>query len=88
VIGVCLIVANALAFRIRLFNRTLAVLGVLAGVNWFLAAFIMWTELITGAQGSLVTTLEALRTFGGYVGSALYIIWAVWLGIWVLIRKP
>jgi len=87
VIGLWLLVSNALAFRVRLFNRALAVLGVLVGVNWFLAAVIMWAELITGAQGGLVLTLEALRTLGGYVGSALYLIWAVWLGIWLLIRK-
>jgi hypothetical protein len=87
VIGLWLIVSTVLAFRVRLFNRALAVLGVLAGASWLLAAFIMWAELITGVHGSLVPTLEALRILAGYVGSALYLIWAVWLGIWLLLRK-
>ena len=87
VIGLWLIVANGLALRVRLFNRVLAVLGVLAGLGWLLAAFIMWAELLTGARGSLVPALENVRTLAGYVGSACYLIWAVWLGIGLLIRK-
>lgn len=86
-IGLWLCAANTLAFRIRLINRVLAVFGVVAGMSWLCAAFIMWAELITGAQGSLVPTLENLRILAGYVGSALYLIWAVWLGIWLQIRK-
>jgi hypothetical protein len=65
----------------------LAVVGALAGVSWLLAAAIMWVELLAGNLGRLVTTLETLRTLAGYVGSAFYLIWAVWLGIWLLIRK-
>jgi hypothetical protein len=87
VIGLWLIVANGLALRVRLFNRVLAVLGVLAGLGWLLAALIMWAELLTGARGSLVPALENVRTLAGYVGSACYLIWAVWLGIGLLIRK-
>jgi hypothetical protein len=87
VIGLWLIVSTALAFRTRLYNRVLAVVGALAGVSWLLAAVIMWVELMAGDLGSLVPTLETLRTLAGYVGSAFYLIWAVWLGIWLLIRK-
>ena len=87
VIGLWLIVVNALAFRLRLVNRALAVLGVLVGVGWLLAALIMWAELLTGARGSLVSALENVRLLTSYVGSACYLIWAVWLGIWLLIRK-
>ncbi|HEV8192668.1 MAG TPA: hypothetical protein VGP82_14475 [Ktedonobacterales bacterium] len=87
VIGLWLIVANALVFRVRLFNRVLAILGLLAGVCWLLAALTMWAELITGARGGIVPTLENVRILAGYVGSAFYLIWAVWLGIWLLVRK-
>jgi hypothetical protein len=87
VIGLWLLVANALAFRLRLFNRVLAALGVLAGLIWLLATLIMWAELLSGARGSLVPALENLRLLAGYVGSACYLIWTVWLGIWLLLRK-
>jgi hypothetical protein len=87
VIGLWLIVATALAFRVRLSNRVLAVVGALGGVSWLLAALIMWVELIAGDLGSLVPTLETFRTLAGYVASACYLIWAVWLGSWLLIRK-
>jgi hypothetical protein len=87
VIGLWLAVSTAQAFRARLYNRALAVVGALAGVSWLLAAVIMWVELMAGNLGSLIATLETLRTLTGYVGSAFYLIWAVWLGIWLLIRK-
>jgi hypothetical protein len=87
VIGLWLIVANALALSARLYNRVLAVLGALAGVSWLLAALIMWVELIAGDLGNLVSALETFRALGGYVASAFYLIWAVWLGIWLLLRK-
>jgi hypothetical protein len=76
-----------LAFRLRLFNRALAALGVLTGLNWLLAALIMWAELLSGARGSLVPALENLRLLASYVGSACYLIWTLWLGIWLLLRK-
>jgi hypothetical protein len=87
VIGLWLLVANALAFGARLFNRALAALGVLAGLGWLLSALSMWAELISGGMGSLVLTLENLRVLAGYVAEALYLIWALWLGIWLLVRK-
>jgi hypothetical protein len=87
VIGLWLVVSTALAFRTRLCNRMLAILGALTGVSWLLAAVIMWVELLAGNLGSLVPTLETLRTLAGYVGSLFYLIWAVWLGIWLLRRK-
>lgn len=87
VIGLWLLVANTLALRTRLFNRVLAVFGAIAGLGWFLAAVVMWVELTIGNLGSLIATLESVRTLGGYVGEALYIIWALWLGIWLLVRR-
>jgi hypothetical protein len=87
VIGLWLIIVNALAFRVQLLNRVLAVLGVVAGMSWLLAAVTMWAELMTGARGSITPTLENLRTLAGYVGSACYLIWALWLGVWLLRRK-
>ena len=87
VIGLWLVVSTVLALRARLYNRVLAVVGALAGVGWLLAALIMWVELIGGDLGSIVPTLETLRTLAGYVASAFYLIWAVWLGIWLLRRK-
>jgi hypothetical protein len=42
---------------------------------------------MTGASGSAVSTLETFRTLGGYIASGLYLIWAVWLGVWLLVRK-
>jgi hypothetical protein len=86
-IGLWLLVVNALAFPARLVNRVLAAVGVFAGVSWLLAALVMWGELLIGAQGSLVSALENVRILAGYVGSALYLIWALWLGIWLLVRK-
>jgi len=87
VIGLWLGVSSVLAFRARLYNRALAIIGALAGVSWLLAAIIMWIELIAGTLGSLVSAIETVRLLGGYLGSAFYLIWAVWLGIWLLIRK-
>lgn len=87
VIGAWLLVSNGLAFRSQLFNLVLAVLGVLAGLGWLLAALIMWIDLITGGMGSLVAALENLRILTGYGGSAFYLLWALWLGIWLLVRK-
>jgi hypothetical protein len=87
VIGVWLLVANVLALRSRLFNRVLAALGVLAGLGWLLAAVVMWAELALGDLGSLTPTLENIRTLGGYLAELFYLIWALWLGIWLLVRK-
>jgi hypothetical protein len=87
VIGLWLLVANVLALRAKLFNRVLAVLGVLAGLGWLLAAVVMWAELALGDLGSLTSTLENLRTLGGYLAELFYLIWALWLGIWLLVRK-
>ena len=87
VIGLWLVVSSVLAFRARLYNRALAIIGALAGVSWLLAAVIMWIELIAGTLGSLVSAIETVRLLGGYLGSAFYLIWAVWLGIWLLVRK-
>ena len=87
VIGLWLLVANVLALGARLFNRVLALLGVLAGLGWLLAAVVMWAELTAGDLGSLTSTLEGVRTFGSYLAEALYLIWALWLGIWLLVRK-
>jgi hypothetical protein len=87
VLGLWLLVVTALALHTRLINRVLAVFGAIAGLGWFLAAVVMWVELTFGNLGSLVSTLESVRTLGGYVGEALYIIWALWLGIWLLARK-
>jgi hypothetical protein len=87
VIGIWLLVVNAQAFSTRLINRVLAALGVLAGVGWLLGAVVMWIELSIGSLGSLTSTLEGMRTLGGYLGEAFYLIWALWLGIWLLVRK-
>jgi len=87
VMGLWLVVSSVLAFRIRLYNRALVIIGALAGVSWLLAAVIMWIELIAGTLGSLVSAMETVRLLGDYLGSAFYLIWAVWLGIWLLIRK-
>jgi hypothetical protein len=86
-IGLWLIVANALALRAGLTNRVLAVVGALAGVSWLLATVIMWVELMAGDLGSLVPTLETFRTLASFVASAFYLIWALWLGIRLLLRK-
>jgi len=56
-------------------------------VGWLLAALIMWVELVAGDLGSLVPTLETIRTLASYIASAFYLIWAMWLGIWLLLRK-
>lgn len=87
VIGLWLLVANILALRLRLFNRVLAALGALAGLGLLLSAIVMWVELGAGNLGDAVSTLENIRMFGMYLGEALYIIWALWLGIWLLVRK-
>jgi hypothetical protein len=87
VIGLWLAVSNALVFRAWLYNRVLAVIGIVAGAIWLLVTVVMWTELMTSASGSAVSALETFRTLGGYSASALYIIWAIWLGVWLLIRR-
>jgi hypothetical protein len=87
VIGLWLLVANILALRLRLFNRVLAALGALAGLGLLVSAIVMWVELSASNLGDAVSTLENVRMFGGYLGEALYIIWALWLGIWLLVRK-
>lgn len=87
VIGLWLAASNMLAFSTRLYNRVLAVIGVLTGTLWLLVSVVMWTELVTGASGSIVSALETFRALGGYIASALYIIWAIWLGVWLLIRR-
>ena len=87
VIGLWLLVANALALRLRLFNRALAVLGALSGLSWLLAAVIMWAELAAGNLGTLIPTLEAIRMIGGYLAELFYLLWVLWLGIWLLVRK-
>jgi hypothetical protein len=91
VIGLWLILANALALRARLFTRVLTMLGalgILAGLGMLLAAVIMWIELTIGNLGGAVSVLESVRSVSGsYVGELLYLIWAVWLGIWLVRRK-
>lgn len=87
VIGAWLLLANMLAFRARLINRVLAILGAIAGLGFILGAAIMWVALIAGDLGSAVSTLEGIRMLGGYLGQGLYIIWALWLGIWLLVRR-
>jgi hypothetical protein len=87
IIGLWLLAANVLAFRARLINRVLAVLGVFAGVGLLLGAATMWGELIVGNVGSAVSTLETIRFLGGALGALFYLIWALWLGIWLLVRR-
>ncbi|HEU4781950.1 MAG TPA: hypothetical protein VFS83_01290 [Ktedonobacterales bacterium] len=87
VIGLWLLAANILVLRLRLFNRVLAALGALAGLGMLLSAVVMWVELGAGNLGGAVSTLENIRMLGVYLGEALYIIWALWLGIWLLVRK-
>ena len=87
VIGIWLLAGNALALRLRLFNRVLGTLGALAGFGMLVSALVMWVELGIGNLGGAVSPLENIRMFGGYLGEAFYIIWALWLGIWLLVRK-
>ncbi|HEV2238489.1 MAG TPA: hypothetical protein VGR57_17660 [Ktedonobacterales bacterium] len=88
VVGLWLLVANAQALGARRFNRALAVVGALAGLSWLLAALAMWLELAIGAPGSLLTTLETIRHAGGDFFAELgYLLWALWLGIWLLLRR-
>lgn len=87
IIGLWLLLANGQAFGVRLINRVLAVFGAIAGLSLLLAAVIMWVELAFGDLGSLTPTLENIRMLGGYIGEALYLIWALWLGIWLLVRR-
>lgn len=86
-IGIWLLLANLLALRLRLFNRVLAALGMLAGLGMLLSAVVMWVELSAGNLGGAVSILETVRVLGVYLGEALYIIWALWLGIWLLVRR-
>lgn len=87
IIGLWLLLANGQAFGVRLINRVLAVFGAIAGLSLLLAAVIMWVELAFGDLGSLTSTFENIRMLGGYLGEALYLIWALWLGIWLLVRR-
>jgi hypothetical protein len=87
IIGLWLLLANGQAFGVRLINRVLAVFGAIAGLSLLLAAIIMWVELAFGDLGSLTSTFENIRMLGGYLGEALYLIWALWLGIWLLVRR-
>ncbi|HET8906032.1 MAG TPA: DUF4386 family protein [Ktedonobacterales bacterium] len=85
-VGVWLVVANALAFRGRLINRVLAVLGIAAGVGWLVPALIMWVEVSVGDPGGATPTLEAIRVSAEFF-EIFYLIWAIWLGIWLIRRK-
>jgi hypothetical protein len=85
-VGLWLILANVLAFRGRLFNRVLAVFGVLAGLGWLTPALIMWIELVVGDLGGLTPTLEAIRA-NAQLLEIMYLIWAIWLGIWLVRRQ-
>lgn len=87
VIGVWLLIANVQSFGAHLYNRVLAIFGVLAGLCWLLSASIMWIELAIPNLGSAIPTLETLRMVGGYLAQAFYLVWALWLGIWLLVRK-
>jgi hypothetical protein len=87
VIGLWLVLANGASFRARLINRGLAVFGILSGLAWLVAASVMWVELVGGDLGDLTQALEGIRSIGGYVAQAMYLIWALWLGIWLLVRK-
>jgi hypothetical protein len=87
IVGLWLLVANGLALRARRFNRVLAVIGALAGLCWLVGALGMWLELAVGAPGSLLATLETIRQFGGGLAEPGYLIWALWLGIWLLLRR-
>lgn len=87
VIGLWLVLANGASFRTRLINRALAVFGVLGGLAWPVAAIVMWIELASGDLGGLTQALEGIRSIGGYVALAVYLIWTLWLGIWLLVRK-
>lgn len=86
VIGLWLTIANVLGFRSRLLNRVLAALGILAGLAWLAVALTMWVELLAGDLGSLTAILEGVRSTGSYVALAFYLVWALWMGIW-LVRK-
>jgi len=86
-IGLWLVLANAASFRTRLINRALAVFGIISGLAWLIAAIVMWVELVSGDLGGLTQALEGIRSLGSYVALAMYLIWALWLGIWLLVRK-
>jgi hypothetical protein len=87
VIGLWFVLANGASFRTRLINRALAVIGVLGGLAWLVVAIVMWIELVSGDLGGLTQALEGIRSIGDYVALAMYLIWALWLGIWLLVRK-
>ncbi len=80
-IGLWLLVADPLALRSRSLSRALAILGVVAGLGWFLPAAIMWLDLTLGDLGGLTPALEAIRMIGGILAELVYIIWALWLGV-------
>jgi hypothetical protein len=87
VIGLWLVLANAAGFRTRLINRALAVFGMFGGLAWLVAAIVMWIERFGGDLGSLTQALEGIRSIGGYGALAMYLLWALWFGIWLLVRK-
>jgi hypothetical protein len=87
-IGLWLLIASPLALRDRSLSRPLAILGMLAGAGWLLPAAIMWTGLAIGSMGALTDVLEGIRQYGGYLSVLIYLIWAIWLGIRLLRRKP
>jgi hypothetical protein len=80
-IGLWLLVADPLALRSHSLSRALAILGIVAGLGWFLPAVIMWLELALGDIGGLTPVLEAIRENGSILAALLYTIWALWLGV-------
>lgn len=91
VIGLWLVLANVLALRTGLLKRVdtvLGALGALGGLGLILATVIMWVELTASNLGSAVATLENIRSASqGFAGELLYLIWAIWLGIWLVRHK-
>ena len=91
---------DELAEACRLIDRDTSIrLAVLRGAGG--KAFVAGTDIeqfrgfASGRDGlayeeridEYISALETLRTLASYVASAFYLIWAVWLGIWLLLRK-